>query len=624
MEKTEEKRSLREERRLIWRAIKLWQTLVPGVWMWSALSQAVNAVSPYFGLWMSARIVNELSGDCEIRTLAALAVITVAGTFFLSMLGRFLKSRSDLSWLYVHPRHMEYVGYTQNAFPFAHTEDPDVLLKSAEIEAANSAFEGGLVSVRRNAEYVIQHALNIVLSVSLAFSMFTLRGEGESDGFLGFLNSPLSALALAVLVGVIAFLHIRGAAATAVRLQEAVSELPYENTRAFAFFRQKGSDMILFNLNRVVLAERRQRLHPKWAERMADARRWSGSRTAVLNAALNIAVFIFVAGRAYAGAFGIGSFILYQGAVTRFVNGFSALASCLGALRYNNGHLVKLYEYLDLPNEMYKGSLAVEKRDDLDYEIEFRDVSFQYPRTDAWALRHVNMKFRIGEKLAIVGENGSGKTTFIKLLCRLYDPTEGKILLNGIDVTRYRFDEYMGLFSVVFQDYTLFDFPLGDNVAASMDYDRARVRDCLIRAGMGEKLKSLDAEAKERGRDALDLAVGRGYDSEGMDLSGGERQKTALARALYKDAPFVILDEPTAALDPIAEAAVYEDFNKIAEDKTTVFISHRLSSCKFCDEIVVFDHGSIVQKGSHEELAADKTGKYHALWTAQAQYYTAG
>lgn len=147
-------------------------------------------------------------------------------------------------------------------------------------------------------------------------------------------------------------------------------------------------------------------------------------------------------------------------------NAVSDFASEFGRLHHNNVYLKQLYEYLDLPNNMYKGTLAVEKRDDIDYEIEFRDVSFKYPHTDTWALRHVSIKFKIGDKLAIVGENGSGKTTFIKLLCRLYDSTEGKILLNGIDITRYRYDEYMMLFSVVFQDYTLFGFPLGENVAA--------------------------------------------------------------------------------------------------------------------------------------------------------------
>ena len=204
----------------------------------------------------------------------------------------------------------------------------------------------------------------------------------------------------------------------------------------------------------------------------------------------------------------------------------------------------------------------------------------------------------------------------------MYDPTEGKILLNGIDITRYRYDEYMALFSVVFQDFTLFAFPLGEVVAADYTYDSTKVRDCLIRAGMGDKLADLDNDPQATEKDALKRAIGRDYDREGIDFSGGEMQKIALARALYKDAPFVILDEPTAALDPIAEAAVYENFNELVKDKTAVFISHRLSSCRFCDHIAVFDHGQMIQHGSHDALLADESNKYYELWHAQAQYYT--
>lgn len=158
-------------------------------------------------------------------------------------------------------------------------------------------------------------------------------------------------------------------------------------------------------------------------------------------------------------------------------------------------------------------------------------------------------------------------------------------------------------------------------MSSDMEYDEAKVRDCLIRAGMGEKLASLDGDAEEKGK-ALERPLGWGYATDGINLSGGERQKVAIARALYKDAPFVILDEPTAALDPLAEAAVYEDFNKIAQNKTTVFISHRLSSCRFCDTIAVFDRGELIQRGSHDALVSDTRGKYSQLWEAQAKYYS--
>ena len=263
---------------------------------------------------------------------------------------------------------------------------------------------------------------------------------------------------------------------------------------------------------------------------------------------------------------------------------------------------------------MYQGSLTVEKRDDNEYFVEFRDVSFRYPNTESYALRHVNLKFRIGEKLAIVGKNGSGKTTFIKLMCRLYDPTEGQILLNGVDIRKYDYDEYMSIFSIVFQDFRLFGFRLGENVAAGSSYDPQRAAHCLEQAGFGERLAAMP--------EGTDTFLYKEFDESGMEISGGEAQKVALARALYKDAPFLILDEPTSALDPVSEYEVYSSFNEIAGDKTTIYISHRLASCRFCDKIMVFDNGQIVQKGTHNSLIADTCGKYHALWHAQAQYYT--
>lgn len=243
---------------------------------------------------------------------------------------------------------------------------------------------------------------------------------------------------------------------------------------------------------------------------------------------------------------------------------------------------------------------------------DIRDVSFRYPNTETWALRHVNMKFQVGSRLAVVGENGSGKTTFIKLLYRLYDPTQGEILLNGIDIRKYSYRQYIDLFSVVFQDFQLLAFPLGQNVAAAVEVDKGRAASCLEMAGFGKRLAALPQ--------GLETPLYKEFDESGVQVSGGEAQKIALARALYKDAPFVVLDEPTAALDPVAEMEVYENFDKIVGDKTAVYISHRLSSCRFCDDIAVFDHGHIVQQGSHDALV-EAPGKYQELWHAQAQYY---
>ena len=328
--------------------------------------------------------------------------------------------------------------------------------------------------------------------------------------------------------------------------------------------------------------------------------------------------WVYVVMKAFLGAFGVGNIVQYIGALDKLANGIGELMFMFTDNEVYCMHLQSLFEYLDMPNRKYEGSLPVEKRafceqGDMEYEIEFCDVSFRYPGADRFALRHVSMKFRVGRRLALVGMNGSGKTTFIRLLCRLYDPTEGEIRLNGIDIRKYNYDEYLSLFSVVFQDFRLFSLPLGENVAASSDYDGERVKKCLAEAGFRDRLVKMPG--------GLATCLYRDYDTQGVEVSGGEAQKIALARALYRNAPFIVLDEPTAALDPIAEAEIYTRFNDMVGDRTAIYISHRLSSCRFCDEIAVFDDGRVVRQGTHEELLAEGRGKYYELWNAQAQYY---
>lgn len=250
---------------------------------------------------------------------------------------------------------------------------------------------------------------------------------------------------------------------------------------------------------------------------------------------------------------------------------------------------------------------------DTPVSIEFRNVSFKYPESETYALKNFSIKLENGEKLAVVGRNGSGKTTFIKLLCRLYDPQEGEILLNGVNIREYDDAAYRQLFSVVFQDFSMFSFPLAQNVSVADTYEEARVWACLEEAGIADDVRGMEQQ--------LDTYLYKDVEETGVEISGGEAQKLALARALYKNAPFIVLDEPTAALDPIAEYEIYSKFNRLVGDKTAIYISHRLSSCRFCKHIAVFQQGELVQLGTHEELIRDPSSAYYELWNAQAQYY---
>ena len=325
----------------------------------------------------------------------------------------------------------------------------------------------------------------------------------------------------------------------------------------------------------------------------------------------NALCYIFVVIKASYGAFEVGNIVQYVGALTLLVQSFGELVNADSENRIYTVHLEKLFEYLDIPNKKQTGGLKVEGVSD--HCIEFKNVSFKYPGSDVYVLKNINARIDMGKKQAFVGANGAGKSTFVKLLCRLYDPDKGVILLDGKDIREYDHGEYLKLFSFVFQDFKLFSFPLGQNLAADTVYEKEKVEDCIKQVSLYERLQSM--------KDGTDTYLYKDISPEGIDVSGGEAQKIALARALYKDAPIIVLDEPTAALDPIAEAKVYSDFSDIIKNKTAVYISHRLSSCRFCDEILVFEKGEIVQKGSHDKLVKNTDGKYYELWNAQAQYY---
>lgn len=248
------------------------------------------------------------------------------------------------------------------------------------------------------------------------------------------------------------------------------------------------------------------------------------------------------------------------------------------------------------------------------HTFRFRNVRFSYPGSETAVLNGVNLTLFQGEHLSVVGLNGAGKTTFIKLLCRLYDPTEGEILMDGIDIREYDYNEYMQIFAPVFQDFRLFAFSMKENLLMrEAPKEEGKVTELIQKVGLSEKLATL-----EKG---VDTPLFKHYENDGIEPSGGEQQKLAIARALYKNAPVVILDEPTAALDPIAEYEIYRQFEDLVAGKTAIYISHRLSSCQFCDRIAVFSDGVVKEYGTHAELVNKKDGIYAEMFAAQAQYY---
>ena len=293
----------------------------------------------------------------------------------------------------------------------------------------------------------------------------------------------------------------------------------------------------------------------------------------------------------------------FNEALWTIINSFMDLSYTISILGY----------YIDFMEQVYvekeTGNLEVKKED---CKIEFRNVSFKYPNTDRYILKNISTVINKGEHLSIVGRNGAGKTTFIKLLCKLYDNYEGEILVNDKDIREMKFEEYVELLSVVFQDFRLFAFKLKENVTNFRDKD-IDLDYVYETSGVADWVNSL--------KDKDDTYIYKMFEEDGVEPSGGQGQKLAIARALYKDSPIVVLDEPTAALDPIAENEVYMNFDKLVNDKTAIYISHRLSSCKFCDRIIVFEGGQIIEEGSHDDLMNLENGFYANMFNTQASQY---
>ena len=310
-------------------------------------------------------------------------------------------------------------------------------------------------------------------------------------------------------------------------------------------------------------------------------------------------------------------FLLYFAAVSGFTAWVSGIMKQFSTMRQECMELSHVLEWLNLPEQFrFEGGRAIPERRNGTYELRLENVSFRYPGAEKDTIHGMNLTIRPGEKMAIVGLNGAGKTTLVKLLCGFFDPTEGRVLLNGVDIREFNRNEYYELFSAVFQDFSVLNVSVAENVAQTVeDIDRERVKDCLKKAGLTAAITKLP--------NGLDSHVGREVYLDGVLFSGGETQRLMLARALYKDGPLLVLDEPTAALDPIAENDIYMKYNEMTAGKTSVFISHRLASTRFCDRIIFLSDGGIAEEGTHEELLK-LGGGYAELFEIQSRYYREG
>lgn len=336
----------------------------------------------------------------------------------------------------------------------------------------------------------------------------------------------------------------------------------------------------------------------------------------VFRAICNTTIYILLSINIFNKVISIGEFSSLFQATSKFGDAISGIIDSYLGMNYTSSILKYYIDFVDSVSLKSEKNTNLEDISEVEIpgrcDIEFNNVSFKYPNTERYILKNISLKIKAGEHIAIVGQNGEGKTTFIKLLCHLYDNYEGEILINGKETREYNITEYMGMLSVVFQDYRLFAFNIKENVTVFNENDKD-LNEIYKLAGVDDWINNLDKKDE--------TYIYKMFVEEGVEPSGGQAQKLAIARALYKNSPIVILDEPTAALDPISENEVYNNFDKLVNEKTAIYISHRLASCKFCDRIIVFSGGSVIEEGSHEDLIKNSSGLYYKMYNTQARYY---
>lgn len=581
-----------------------------GAYMTVLIFQNVLGVCfPYWNIWFSARLLDEVLGSRSLERLAMYVILMLGGDLALYILRMFL---STLVW-----QSEEELGRKQNMIFAKKLMEMDYgLLEEEKIHTLHQRVMWDTFNERKNLELMCR---------CLPWLLGNLAGAGLSVAmvweFLVQMRDYGILTAAFVLLAALGIWISAKCEAVDQRIwmecNQSISENIVRREGYLSYFGQyeRGKEIRIYQIGKLMIDRllATHHINDRALDECARDRIPYGVASNFAEVATVALTYCLTGLAAVTGRITLGGMTQYTQSISNLIENLRSGWAEAVSLWFNAEYLERYFEFLDTPSQMKKGCLPVEKRVDREYRIVFDHVSFRYPGGEKYALKDINLEFKIGEKMAVVGMNGSGKSTFIKLLCRLYDPTEGTIYMNGIDIRRYDYQEYLSLFSVVFQDFQLFSFTLGENVAVAEDYQEETVRDALGKAGMDEFLAVRENK--------LSTILYRDFDNGGVEVSGGEAQKIALARAVCKGAPFVLLDEPTAALDPLAEYEIYKRFNDLVADRTTVYISHRMSSCRFCGDIAVFHEGRVVQRGSHESLMQETDGKYYELWTAQAQYY---
>lgn len=592
------------------KAIKLLHSFSPRYFLSLVLSSLIRNLGPYFNLFLSAEIINEIAGNRNINTLTTLITITIVGNLIIAILGSVASKWFSVSETVLSDSETRH--YLQKLLEMDYTdlENPNVRQLRRKIEESARINSHGRRLLTKSIGRIVD-AFTGMIGISILFvSLLQSSIYGVP---------PSATLVFLAVICVLLTTSVLYNMRTQVKYAKAANEVSKtmtDNNRVDNAIENYniGKDVRLFRQDVLIMniKETRRKMHREAFEKFSTYQMNYGIPVHFLTFALNLTVYVYIVYNVLCGCVLLGDAFKYVGFTQKIIESILGAFHGVADIRANTRYVNEYLEYLNIPQLMRGGTRHIRCGGN-GHVIKFCNVSFKYPSSNEYALRNINIEINAKECIGIVGQNGSGKSTFIKLLCRLYDPTEGEIYFDGVNIKEYNYQEYLSVISVVFQDFKLLPFSLGQNISSGEIVQPKEVEECLKNAGFVERLQKM--------QNGIETYLYRDFDNEGVEISGGEAQQIALARALYKKAPILIMDEPTASLDPFAEQQVYSKISTHFADKTTVFISHRLSSCRFCDRIFVFRGGSIVQLGSHESLIKDISGDYYSLWKAQAQYY---
>lgn len=543
------------------------------------LYQITNTIPPLLIMFFPKVLLDELMGQNRISYLLTYIIIFSIVIFLMKFLSDFLKNTAFYKRCIILEKFQVELNTKLSKVDYACLEDPDFLNLKQNAEKFLYANGQGF-------SFVLDRAMEIISKVMIFGTVIWIIASLNKAVLLVFLC--------------LAFLNSKAQ----MRFKKAYAKLEMEKNpkeRELSYFMNVFSDVkygkeIRMNQGQYVLMDfLKDCLHKLWKfyKNQMYIMDKSDFFMHLMDFFQRMVSYVYMVFMVSKGFISIANFTLYINAIATFTTSMDEVIDSVNDINQYSYYFEAVEKFMNLPMDIYDGKVNRNMPSHFE-SLEFRNVGFKYGGSDKWALKDINCFMKAGDKIAVVGENGAGKTTFIKLICRLYDPTEGMILLNGVDIKEYDYVQYVKFISTVFQDFQLFSMSLKENVSLSRKSDENRIQGIFDSLGISPFVKKY--------KKGLNVRVHKDFDSDGFEPSGGVAQKIAISRAIYKDTPIIILDEPTAALDPQSESEIYEQFNELSKNKLAIFISHRMASTRFCDNIIVFKNGSIEEMGSHYEL----------------------